>query len=197
MEQPLGKEPHMTTSVATPTLTAGTWAADAVHSDVSFKVRHMAVGKAKGSFALKSATLVVGENGIADASVTAVIDATSVDTKQEQRDAHVRSADFLDVENHPELTFVSKAVKAIDGEEFVLVGDLTIRSTTNEVELAVEYLGETVDAYGATRAGFSAKTSISRKAYGVSFEAAFGAGNAVVADKVEIDLELEFVRNAD
>jgi polyisoprenoid-binding protein YceI len=187
----------MTTSVATPTLTAGTWAADAVHSDVSFKVRHMAVGKAKGSFALKSATLVVGENGIADASVTAVIDATSVDTKQEQRDAHVRSADFLDVENHPELTFVSKAVKAIVGEEFVLVGDLTIRSTTNEVELAVEYLGETVDAYGATRAGFSAKTSISRKAYGVSFEAAFGAGNAVVADKVEIDLELEFVRNAD
>ena len=187
----------MTTSVATPTLTAGTWAADAVHSDVSFKVRHMAVGKAKGSFALKSATLVVGENGIADAAVTAVIDATSVDTKQEQRDAHVRSADFLDVENHPELTFVSKSVKDIDGEEFVLVGDLTIRDTTNQVDLAVEYLGETVDAYGATRAGFSAKTSISRKAYGVSFEAAFGAGNAVVADKVEIDLELEFVRNAD
>lgn len=187
----------MTATVATPTITAGTWAADAVHSDVSFKVRHMAVGKAKGSFALKSATLVVGENGLADSSVTAVIDATSVDTKQEQRDAHVRSADFLDVENHPELTFVSKSVKDVDGEEFVLVGDLTIRNTTNEVELAVEYLGETVDAYGATRAGFSAKTTISRKAYGVSFEAAFGAGNAVVADKVEIDLELEFVRNAD
>jgi polyisoprenoid-binding protein YceI len=187
----------MTTTVATPTLTAGTWAADAVHSDVSFKVRHMAVGKAKGSFALKSATLVVGENGIADAAVTAVIDATSVDTKQEQRDAHVRSTDFLDVENHPELTFVSKSVKDVDGEEFVLVGDLSIRGTSREVELAVEYLGETVDAYGATRAGFSAKTSISRKSYGVSFEAAFGAGNAVVADKVEIDLELEFVRNAD
>ncbi len=187
----------MTTTVATPTLTAGTWAADAVHSDVSFKVRHMAVGKAKGSFALKSATLVVGENGIADAAVTAVIDATSVDTKQEQRDAHVRSADFLDVENHPELTFVSKSVKDVDGEEFVLVGDLSIRGTSREVELAVEYLGETVDAYGSTRAGFSAKTSISRKSYGVSFEAAFGAGNAVVADKVEIDLELEFVRNAD
>jgi len=187
----------MTITVATPTLTAGTWAADAVHSDVSFKVRHMAVGKAKGSFALKSATLVVGENGIADASVAAVIDATSVDTKQEQRDAHVRSADFLDVENHPELTFVSKSVKDVDGEEFVLVGDLTIRNTTNEVELAVEYLGETVDAYGATRAGFSAKTTISRKAYGVSFEAAFGAGNAVVPDKAESDLELEFVRNAD
>ncbi|HEY5882537.1 MAG TPA: YceI family protein, partial [Nakamurella sp.] len=170
----------MTTSVATPTHTAGTWAADVVHSDVSFKVRHMAVGKAKGTFALKSATLVVGDNGVAGASVTAEIDATSVDTKQEQRDAHVRSADFLDVDNHPTLTFVSKSVKDVDGEEFVLVGDLTIRGTSNEVDLAVEYLGETVDAYGSTRAGFSAKTTISRKAYGVSFEAAFGAGNAVV-----------------
>ena len=184
----------MTTSVATPTLTAGTWAADAVHSDVSFKVRHMAVGKAKGTFDLKSATLVVDENGAH--SVTAEIDAASVDTKQEQRDAHVRSADFLDVENHPVLTFVSTGLKSQDGDDFVLNGDLTIRGTTQPVELAVEFLGETVDAYGGTRAGFSAKTSISRKSYGVSFEAAFGAGNAVVADKVEIDLELEFVKDA-
>ena len=185
----------MTTSVATPTLTAGTWAADVVHSDVSFKGRHMAVGKAKGTFALKSATLVVDENGAH--SVTAEIDAASVDTKQEQRDAHVRSADFLDVENHPVLTFVSTGLKSQDGDDFVLNGDLTIRGTTQPVELAVEFLGETVDAYGGTRAGFSAKTSISRKSYGVSFEAAFGAGNAVVADKVEIDLELEFVKNAE
>ncbi len=187
----------MTTATATPVLTAGTWAADTVHSDVAFKVRHMAVGKAKGTFSLGSGTLVVGENGIADASVTAEIDATSVDTKQEQRDAHVRSADFLDVENHPVLTFASTGVKDIDGSDFVLVGDLTIRGTARPVDLAVEYLGETVDAYGNTRAGFSATTFISRKAYGVSFDAAFGAGNAVVADKVEIDLELEFVRNAD
>jgi polyisoprenoid-binding protein YceI len=184
----------MTTSVTAPVVTAGTWIADAVHSDVSFKVRHMAVGKAKGTFALKSATLVVDENGAH--SVTAEIDAASVDTKQEQRDAHVRSADFLDVENHPVLTFVSTGIKSQDGDDFVLNGDLTIRGTTQPVELAVEFLGETVDAYGGTRAGFSAKTSISRKSYGVSFEAAFGAGNAVVADKVEIDLELEFVKNA-
>ena len=184
----------MTTSITAPVVTAGTWPADAVHSDVSFKVRHMAVGKAKGTFALKSATLVVDENGAH--SVTAEIDAASVDTKQEQRDAHVRSADFLDVENHPVLTFASTGIKSQDGDDFVLNGDLTIRGTTQPVELAVEFLGETVDAYGGTRAGFSAKTSISRKSYGVSFEAAFGAGNAVVADKVEIDLELEFVKNA-
>lgn len=185
----------MTTSVTTPILTTGTWTADTVHSDVSFKVRHMAVGKAKGSFALKSATLVVDENGAH--SVTAEIDAASVDTKQEQRDAHVKSPDFLDVENHPVITFVSTDVKSRDGEDFVLAGELTIRGTTQPVDLAVEFLGETVDAYGGTRAGFSATTSISRKSYGVSFEAAFGAGNAVVADKVEIALELEFVKNAE
>ena len=185
-----------TTTLTVPTLSGGTWSADAIHSDVSFKVRHMAVGKAKGTFALQSATLVVGDNGLADATVTAVIDAASVDTKQDQRNEHVKSPDFLDVENHPTLTFVSTSVRDLGGEEFVLVGGLTIRGTTQQVELAVEYLGETVDAYGSTRAGFSATTSISRKAYGVSFEAAFGAGNAVVADKVEIALELEFVKDA-
>src|SRR5664279_4339527 len=186
----------MTSIVTTPTLTKGTWTADVVHSDVSFKVRHMAVGRAKGTFALHSATLVVGENGIGDAAVTAVIDATSVDTKQDQRNEHVKSPDFLDVANHPTLNFASTGVRDFDGEEFVLLGTLTIRGTTQPVELAAEFLGETVDAFGGTRAGFSSSTSISRKAYGVSFDAAFGAGNAVVSDKVEIDLELEFVKNA-
>lgn len=179
---------------ATTTLT-GTWTADTVHSDVSFKVRHMAVGKAKGSFALASATLTVPETGLADAAVTAVIDAASVDTKQEQRDAHVKSPDFLHVEQHPTIEFVSTGVKDLDGDDFVLVGNLTIRGTSRPVELATEFLGVTTDAYGSERIGFSATTDISRKEYGVSFNAAFGAGNAVVADKVEIALELEFTKN--
>jgi polyisoprenoid-binding protein YceI len=174
---------------------AGTWTADVVHSDVSFKVRHMAVGKAKGNFALKSATLTIPESGLSGASVEAVIDAASVDTKQEQRDAHVKSPDFLHVEEHPEITFTSTGIKDIDGDELVVVGNLTIRGTSREVELETEFLGDTTDAYGAERLGFSAKTSISRKEYGVSFNAAFGAGNSVVADKVEIDLELEFTKN--
>jgi len=185
-------EEYMT---ATTTL-AGTWAADAVHSDVSFKVRHMAVGKAKGSFALESATLVVPESGLADATVTALIDAASVDTKQDQRNEHVKSPDFLHVAEHPTLKFVSTGVKNFDGDEFVLVGDLTIRGITKQVELETEFLGATTDAYGAERAGFSATTSISRKEFDVSFNAAFGAGNAVVSDKVEISLELEFTKNA-
>lgn len=183
--------------MTTPTTAlTGTWIADTVHSDVSFKVRHMAVGKAKGSFALESATLTIPETGFAGASVTAVIDAVSVDTKQEQRNEHVKSPDFLHVEKYPTLTFASTGVKSIDGDEFVLTGDLTIRDITKSVELEVEFLGATTDAYGAERSGFTATTSISRKEYNVSFEAAFGAGNAVVSDKVEISLELEFTKSA-
>jgi len=183
----------MSTSITTLT---GTWVADTVHSDVSFKVRHMAVGKAKGTFALQSASLVVPGSGLADATVTAVIDATSVDTKQEQRNEHVKSADFLHVEQHPTLKFVSTGVKSVDGDDLVVVGDLTIRGITKPVELETEFLGATTDAYGAERAGFSATTSISRKEFDVSFNAAFGAGNAVVSDKVEISLELEFTKSA-
>lgn len=185
------------TAATTSTLTTGTWAADTVHSDASFKVRHMGVGKVRGTFRLQSANLTVGAGGITDASVTAAIDAASVDTKDDGRDTHVRSADFLDVENHAAITFASTGVRDFDGEDFVLAGDLTIRGVTKPVELKVEFLGETEDAYGHTRAGFSATTSFSRKEFDVSFSAAFGAGNAVVGDKVEIALELEFVRNAD
>ena len=141
----------MTTTVTTPILTAGTWTADTVHSDVAFKVRHMAVGKAKGTFALESATLTIPETGLAGASVTAVIDAVSVDTKQEQRNEHVKSPDFLHVEQYPTLNFVSTGVKNFDNDEFILVGDLTIRDITKSVELEVEFLGATTDAYGAER----------------------------------------------
>ncbi|MET3803702.1 polyisoprenoid-binding protein YceI [Nakamurella sp. UYEF19] len=178
------------------TVLTGTWVGDAVHSDVSFKVRHMAVGKAKGTFALESATLTIPEAGLAEASVTAVIDAASVDTKQDQRNEHVKSPDFLHVEEYPSLKFVSTGVKNFDGDEFVLVGELTIRDVTKTVELETEFLGATTDAYGAERAGFSATTSISRKEFNVSFNAAFGAGNSVVSDKVEIALELEFTKSA-
>ncbi len=186
----------MSTAVTTPTLTAGTWTVDAVHSDVSSRSATWPSARPRAP-SRSSPPPWSWARTVLPTAVTAEIDAASVDTKQEQRDAHVRSADFLDVENHPSLTFVSTGVKSVDGEEFVLAGNLTIRGTTQPVDLDVEFLGETVDAYGATRAGFSAKTSISRKSYGVSFDAAFGAGNAVVSDKVEIDLELEFVRNAD
>ncbi|MDQ6658531.1 MAG: YceI family protein [Actinomycetota bacterium] len=181
----------MTTS--TSTIAAGTWNADTVHSDVSFKVRHMAVGRVRGNFELTSATLTVGEDGIPGASVMAVIDATSVETKSEQRNQHIKSADFLHVEKHSTIEFTSTGVRDFDGENFIVVGDLTVHGVSNPVELATEFLGATTDAYGKERAGFSATTSISRAAFGVDIQLAFGAGNAVVADKIDIALELELV----
>ena len=184
------------TTTQLPTLSPGTWTGDAVHSDIALRVRHMAVGKVKGTFELTSAELVVPESGIADASVTAVIDATSVNTKNADRDAHVRSGDFLDTETYPTITFASTAVENFDGENFTLVGDLTLHGVTRSVALDTEFAGETVDAYGATRTGFTAHTTIDRNDFGVTIDLAWGAGNKVVGNKIEIALELEFTRNA-
>ena len=186
----------MTTSITAPVVTAGTWTADAVHSDVSFKVRHMAVGKAKGSFALKSATLVVGENGIADAAVTAVIDATSVDTKQEQRDAHVRSADFLDVENHPTLDFRSTSIVSHKGAEFVVRGDLTIRGVTREVDLKVEFDGVAKSPWGQEVVAFTATTEFDREEFGITWNQALETGGVLVGKKIAVQISAEGVRQA-
>lgn len=180
-------------TTATTTLAAGTWNADPTHSDISFKVRHMGVGKVRGNFELTSATLTVGENGFLDAVVDAVIDTTSVQTKNEQRNEHVKSADFLDVVTFPTMEFSSREVRDFDGETFTLVGDLTVHGVIRSVELAAEFLGALTDAYGSERSGFSAVTSISRTDFGIDIQMGFGAGNAVVADKIEISLELEFV----
>ncbi|MFI0370632.1 YceI family protein [Actinomadura sp. 1N219] len=170
-------------------LAAGTWVGDPVHSDISFKVRHMGVGKVRGRFALASAALTVGDDG---GRVTALIDPASVDTGNRQRDQHLRSADFLDVENHPQIEFTSTEVRGFDGETFVLVGELTLHGVTETVELEAEFHGVVDDPSGAGRTGFSATTTISRAAFGVDIQLAFGAGNAVVADAIEIAIEIEF-----
>ena len=171
------------------TLAAGTWVGDPVHSDVSFKVRHMGVGKVRGTFALASAALTVGDDG---GRVTALIDPASVDTGNRQRDQHITSADFLDVENHPQIEFTSTEVRDFDGETFILVGELTLHGVTRTVELEAEFLGVVDDPSGAERTGFSATTTISRAAFGVDIQLGFGAGNVVVADTIEIAIEIEF-----
>jgi polyisoprenoid-binding protein YceI len=171
------------------TLAAGAWVGDPVHSDISFKVRHMGVGKVRGKFALASAALSVGEGG---GRVTALIDPASVHTGNEQRDQHIRSADFLDVEKYPQIEFTSTEVRGFDGETFILVGELTLHGVTRAVEMEAEFLGVVDDPSGAERTGFSATTTISRAAFGVDIQLGFGAGNAVVADTIEIAIEIEF-----
>ena len=171
------------------TLAAGTWIGDPIHSDISFKVRHMGVGKVRGKFALASAVLTVGDGG---GRVTALIDPASVHTGNEQRDQHIRSADFLDVEKYPQIEFTSTEVRDFDGETFTLTGELTLHGVTKTVEMQAEFLGVVDDPSGTQRTGFSATTTIGRAAFGIDIHLGFGAGDVVVADTIEIAIEIEF-----
>jgi polyisoprenoid-binding protein YceI len=176
-----------------PGYVAGTWDADTIHSEVTFVVRHMVVSKVRGRFDKFEATITTAEDPLRS-SVEVTIDAGSVNTVQEQRDVHIRSADFLDVEHHPSITFVSTAVRPA-GEKFLVDGDLTIRGVTKQVTLEVEANGFGPDPFGGTRAGFSATTEIDRQDFGVSYNGPIpGADNAMVlSDKVAIHIEIEAV----
>jgi polyisoprenoid-binding protein YceI len=175
----------------------GTWDIDPVHSEVSFVVRHMVVSKVRGRFGKFEGTIVLAGEPL-QSSVEARIEAASVDTNNEQRDAHVRSGDFLDTENHPNITFVSTGVRS-ERDRFLVDGELTIRGTTRPVTLTLEPNGFTPDPYGGTRAGFTAHTDIDRTDFGVSYNGPIpGADNAMVlSDKISIDLEVEAVLRAD
>ncbi len=170
---------------------AGTWDIDPVHSEVSFTVRHMMVSKVRGRF-----TGFTGEISTADdvtaSSVRAEIDATSIDTGNAQRDGHVRSADFFDVENHPTWTFTSTSARTDDGD-LVVDGDLTIKGVTRPVTLVLEVGGFGPDAYGGTRVGFSGSTTINRSDFGVDIAMPMDRGGVVVGEKVQIGLEIQGV----
>ena len=176
-----------------PGFVAGTWDIDPVHSEVSFVVRHMVVSKVRGRFDRFEGTIVTADDPL-QSSVEATINAASINTNQEQRDAHIRSADFLDVDNHPEITFRSLAVRP-GGDNFLVDGDLTIRGVTKPITLELEVNGFTPDPYGGTRAGFTATTEINRQDFEVSYNGPIpGADNAMVlSDKVTLNIEVEAV----
>ena len=186
----------MTSSTTTqiPGYVVGTWDIDASHSTVGFSVRHMMVSKVRGYFRDFSGELVTAADPTRS-SVTARINMDSIDTRQEQRDAHIRSADFFDVGNHTEMTFRSTAVKT-DGADWTVEGDLTIKGITRPVALETEFNGVAVDPFGNTRAGLSAETTISRKDFGLTWNAVLEAGGVLVSDKVAINLELAFIAPA-
>ena len=179
------------TSTATSPLTAGTWNLDASHSEIGFSVRHAGVSKVRGSFQEFDATLNIGQT-LAESSVEATVQIDSVNTKDANRDGHLKSGDFFNSEEFPVMTFKSTGVKG-EGEEFVLVGDLTVRGVTKQVEFKAELGGQVVDAFGATRAGFFAATTISRKEFGITWNAALEAGGVLVSDKVKIEIDASFV----
>jgi polyisoprenoid-binding protein YceI len=174
-----------------PGYVAGTWSIDPVHSDVGFTARHMMVSKVRGKFRTFSGELVTGGNPL-DSSVTAEIDLSSIDTGSEQRDAHIRSADFFEVETYPTMTYRSTGVRR-HGSDYILDGELTLKGVTKEVPLALELNGFGPDPFGGTRAGFTATGEINRRDFGVNFNAVMETGGAVVSDKITIHLEIEAV----
>jgi polyisoprenoid-binding protein YceI len=185
-----------TTGTATliPGYVAGTWSIDPVHSEVGFVARHMMVSKVRGRFRSFSGQLVTAENPL-ESSVTAEVELASIDTGSEQRDNHIRSADFFEVETHPTMTFRSTGIRPA-GDGFVLEGELTLKGVTRQVPFKLELGGFGPDPYGGTRAGFTATAEINRRDFGVNFTAVMETGGAVVSDKVTVHLEIEAVLQA-
>ncbi|WP_022872660.1 YceI family protein [Nesterenkonia alba] len=176
------------------TLTPGTWTLDAAHSEIGLTVRHAGISKVRAVFEEATGTLKVAEDGTTD--VNATVKADSFNSKSADRDAHVRGEDFLNAEQYPDLTFVATGVKPT-GETFDLTGELTIRGVSKEVTFEVEFGGQAVDPFGATRAGFSASAVISRKDFGLNWNAALEAGGVLVGDKVTLDIEAAFVHQGE
>lgn len=175
-------------------ITPGTWILDNSHSEVGFTVRHAGISKVRGQFTEAAATLEVAEN-VADTKVNATIQTTSFDSGDANRDGHVKGEDFFDVEKFPEISFVSNGLVA-KGNSYELAGDLTIKGVTLPVVLETEFNGVAVDPFGNTRAGVSAETVISRKEFGLTWNAVLETGGVLVSDKVAINLELAFIAPA-
>lgn len=173
------------------------WSIDSAHSEVNFTVRHMMITNVRGRFDKFSGTIDFDEVNPANTRVDVQIEAASINTGDAQRDGHLRSPDFLDVEKYPYLTFKSKRVEMIDDRHARLVGDLTIRDVTREVTLDVEYYGMSKSPWGTTNAGFTATTKINRKDWGLTWNVALETGGWLVADEVKIDLDLEIIKQAE
>lgn len=171
----------------------GVWQVDPSHSELGFSVRHAGISKVKGKFTDFEAKVVANED-FSDVSVDAVAKAESFTSGDANRDGHVKSADFFDVEQFPTLTFKSTELKQ-KGSEFELLGDLTIKGITKPVAFDVEFNGVATDPFGNLRAGLTATTKISRKEFGLTWNAMLETGGVLVADKVAIELELSFIHN--
>jgi polyisoprenoid-binding protein YceI len=184
-------------STAVNPLTAiSTWSIDPAHSSVHFKVRHMMIANVRGEFRTVRGDLKLNEADITQSEIDIEIDTSSIHTRDEQRDAHLRSADFLDTERHPLLTFRSTKVERTGADAVRVQGDLTIHGVTRDVELEVDSISPaTKDPWGNVRMAASASTVISRKDFGLTWNAALEAGGVLVGDEVTIDLDVQFVKS--
>ncbi len=169
------------------------WEIDAVHSQAAFSVRHMMVSTVRGRFNVLRGSLHIDESQPSNSWVEAEVDAASIDTHNEQRDAHLRSADFFDVDKYPTITFKSTRVEHVDGQEYKITGDLTIHGVTKSVTFDAEYNGQSF-MMGVQRAGLTAKTKINRKEFDLGWGAVVEAGQVAVSETVAIEIDLEAIQ---
>jgi polyisoprenoid-binding protein YceI len=174
--------------------TTTTWAIDPGHTTVEFSVKHMMVSTTKGRFGGVSGTIVIDEQDPTLSHATVEIDAASVDTREERRDAHLRSADFFNVETHPHITFKSTRIVPESTTEYKVYGDLTILGVTRQVVLKTEYHGQNKTPWGSEVVGFTAETKISRKEWGLTYNAALETGGFLIGDDIKIHLEVEAIK---
>ncbi len=173
------------------------WSIDSAHSAVQFAVRHMMISTVRGQFDRFSGTVDFDEANPAATIVDVEIDASSINTRQDDRDNHLRSADFLNAAEYPTLTFKGQRVEVIDDNHARLIGDLTIRGVTRPATLDVAYLGQAKSPWGTTSAGFTASARINRKDWGLTWNQALETGGVLVADEIKIDIDLELVKQAE
>lgn len=172
----------------------GTWVIDPAHTRLGFSSRHAMVARIRGAFNTVEGKVVVDAEDLSKTEVTITIDVDSVDTRTPDRDAHLRSADFFDVENYPTITFKSTGVDEVDGGSYIVNGDLTIRDITRPVSVPLELLGVDRDQTGALRAGFEGKRRIDRKDWGVTWNTTLDSGGLLVSDKITLEFELSLIK---
>jgi polyisoprenoid-binding protein YceI len=172
------------------------WNIDPSHSSIQFSVRHLVISKVRGTFARWTGSLELDPAALTSARVSVEIDAASIDTREPKRDDHLRSADFFDVGNHPTVKFESREVRALGGDRFAVIGPITLRGITRDVELEVEYLGTGKDPWGNARVAFTAKAAINRKDFGLNWNQALEAGGVLVGEQVELSFDVQAVQVA-
>jgi len=171
-------------------IAADTYGIDTAHSDVSFKVRHL-VSNVTGRFGSFDGTLKVDFQDLNSSSVEFTIDAASIDTANEDRDKHLRSADFFDVEKHPTITFTSSKITKIEGNNYAVTGTFTMHGVSKDITIPVKFLGEIKDPWGNTKAGYELSATLNRKDFGISWNKALDSGGFILGDEVEVSVNLE------
>lgn len=172
---------------------SGNYTIDASHSELGFSARHAMVTKVRGSFTDFTATASTEEN-LNNAQIDVKIDVASIDTRNKQRDEHLRSADFFDVENYPHITFTSTEVKAKDDTTLTVTGDLTIKDVTKPISIDFDFTGEAIDPWGQSRVGFEGQATINRKDFGLTWNAALETGGVLVSDKITLAFDISAIK---